>query len=74
MNEIRVSSLEGSVPQPFEAGEFKPISMKEVEKRHIQATMHFTKWVKREAARVLGIERSTLDRKLKNYGIDRPDD
>jgi two-component system, NtrC family, response regulator HydG len=74
VNEIRFSSLEGSVPQPFEAGEFKPISMKEVEKRHIQATMHFTKWVKREAARVLGIERSTLDRKLKNYGIDRPDD
>ena len=71
--EIRFSTLEGNVPQPAETGEFKPLSMKEIEKRHIQATMHFTKWVKREAARVLGIERSTLDRKLKSYGIDRPD-
>jgi DNA-binding NtrC family response regulator len=74
VDEIRFSSLDGSAPQPVEAGEFRPIPMKEIEKRHIQATMHFTKWVKREAARLLGIERSTLDRKLKSYGIERPKD
>jgi Nif-specific regulatory protein len=73
-DEIRFSSLEGTAPQSAEAGEFRPLSMKEIEKRHIQSTMHFTKWVKREAARLLGIERSTLDRKLKSYGIDRPEE
>ncbi len=56
------------------AQEFDPVSIEEMEKRHIRAMMHFTKWVKREAARLLDIERSTLDRKLANYGIERPDE
>ena len=73
-DDIRFSSLDGAAPQPVAEGEFKPLSMKEIEKRHIQATMHFAKWVKREAARLLGIERSTLDRKLKTYGIERPEE
>jgi DNA-binding NtrC family response regulator len=30
--------------------------------------------VKGETARILGIERSTLDRKLKSYGLDKPQD
>ncbi len=53
---------------------YAPVSLAEMEKRHIEATLHFTKWVKREAARILDIERSTLDRKLQAYDIQRPED
>jgi len=74
VDDIRFSSLDGAAPQPVGESEFKPLSMKEIEKRHIQATMNFARWVKREAARLLGIERSTLDRKLKTYGIERPEE
>ena len=74
VDDIRFSSLDGDAPQPVAEREFKPLSMKEIEKRHIQATMSFARWVKREAARLLGIERSTLDRKLKTYGIERPEE
>ncbi len=52
---------------------FDPVSIEEMEKRHIRSMMKFTKWVKREAARLLDIERSTLDRKLAAYKIERPD-
>jgi len=54
--------------------DFDPVSLEEIEKRHIRSMMRFTKWVKREAARLLDIERSTLDRKLASYKIERPDE
>ena len=40
-----------------------------MERRHILQTLRATNWVKREAARILGINRSTLDRKLERYGL-----
>jgi Nif-specific regulatory protein len=40
-----------------------------LERRHILQTLRKTHGVKREAARILGINRSTLDRKLERYGI-----
>lgn len=74
VEDLRFSSLDGTAPQIASPGEFTPLSMKEIEKRHIRSMMHHTKWVKREAARLLGIERSTLDRKLKSYRIERPEE
>lgn len=72
--DVRFSRLDkGSDSLKIKPAEFRPISLKDVERKHIEDTMNHTKWVKREAARVLGIERSTLDRKLKSYEIDRPD-
>ncbi len=53
---------------------YRPLSLQAIERRHVEATMIFAKWVKREAAKILGIERSTLDRKLKTHGIARPGD
>ena len=41
-----------------------PISLDEVEKRHILATLEHTDWNKSQAASILNIERSTLDRKI----------
>jgi Nif-specific regulatory protein len=66
--------LEDGTPSPVSEDVYKPISLKEIERRHIEETLKFTRWVKRETARILGIERSTLDRKLKSYGLDKPQD
>lgn len=53
------------------AGPYRPESLEEVEKRHILATLNHTDWNKSQAAAILGIERSTLDRKIKGYGLTR---
>ncbi len=48
---------------------YEPISLEEVEKRHILRTLRHTDWNKSQAAAILGIERSTLDRKIRAYGL-----
>ena len=48
---------------------YKPESLEEMEKRHILETLKHTDWNKSQAAAILGIERSTLDRKIKAYGL-----
>ncbi len=45
-------------------------SLATVERRHIERVLEHTKGNKSEAARVLGIARTTLDRKIATYGID----
>ncbi|HWB08711.1 MAG TPA: sigma 54-interacting transcriptional regulator [Pirellulales bacterium] len=49
--------------------EFKPISLAEMERRHILATLKATGWNKSQTAQLLGIERSTLDRKIRRYEL-----
>ena len=72
-SDIRFSSLSGEVEAAAAAAapsdSFEPISLEQVEKRHIELMLGWTKGKKREAARLLGINRSTLDRKLDRYGI-----
>ena len=61
--------------QPTETASTEPaadVSLDELEKRHILATLEKTHWNKSQTATMLGIERSTLDRKLKRYGVNRP--
>jgi Nif-specific regulatory protein len=58
---------EASVP----TDEFTPLTLEELERRHIRATLAATGWNKSQAAQILGIERSTLDRKLRRYGLKR---
>jgi len=50
---------------------FEPISLHELESRHIEATLRHCEWNKSNAARILGIERTTLDRKIKRYHLDK---
>ena len=50
---------------------FEPISLEELEKRHILQTLEHTDWNKSQAAAILQIERSTLDRKIKLYDLRR---
>ena len=48
------------------------VSLETLEQQHILAVLESTEWNKSQAARILGIERSTLDRKLKRYQVSRP--
>ena len=48
------------------------VSLETLEQQHILAVLESTEWNKSQAARILGIERSTLDRKLKRYQGSRP--
>lgn len=51
---------------------FTPCSLADMECQHIQAILDYTGWNKSRAASILGIERSTLDRKIRRYRlIDR---
>jgi two-component system response regulator HydG len=58
---------------PVQTGEYREISLGDVERDHILGTLNHTDWNKSRAAQILGIERSTLDRKLKRYHVSRPD-
>ena len=52
------------------AEKFLPISLDDVERRHIFNTLNHTGWNKSKTAGILGIERSTLDRKIRRYQLD----
>jgi Nif-specific regulatory protein len=70
--DIWLSSLEAG-GQPAAGGEadYQPLPLEEIEKQHILRTLTHTEWNKSQAAGILHIERSTLDRKIKLYGLKR---
>jgi DNA-binding NtrC family response regulator len=45
-------------------------SLQEVEREHIEHILRFTKFEKKKAAAILNISRPTLDRRIRDYGID----
>jgi len=51
---------------------FEPLTLEQMEKLHIKKTLDFSQWNKSQAARTLGIERTTLDRKIKRYELEEP--
>jgi Nif-specific regulatory protein len=67
-SDIWLSPLEMSAAAGVE---YESVSLEEIEKRHILRTLEHTDWNKSQAAAILGIERSTLDRKIKGYGLTR---
>jgi Nif-specific regulatory protein len=72
--DIWLSSLEAlGPPSGVSGGEsaYEAISLEEVEKRHILRTLEHTAWNKSQAAGILQIERSTLDRKIKGYDLKK---
>jgi Nif-specific regulatory protein len=71
--DIWLSSLEmgGPVPLVREEANYQPVPIEEMEKRHILRTLEHTAWNKTQAASILQIERSTLDRKIKSYDLKR---
>lgn len=48
------------------------LSLDEMDRLYIQAVLDDCDWNKSKAARLLQIERTTLDRRLKRYGVNRP--
>lgn len=48
---------------------FAPQSLDDMERRHILNTLQHTNWNKSKTATILGIERSTLDRKIRRFGL-----
>ena len=60
---------EAARDEPDPGHETHLISLAEMEKRHIRDVLRSTRGRKGEAARILGIDRATLWRKIKRYGI-----
>jgi Nif-specific regulatory protein len=54
------------------ASSYQPHSLEEIERFHIKRTLDYHDWNKSRSASVLEVERSTLDRKIKRYGLVRP--
>jgi Nif-specific regulatory protein len=75
-SDIQLSSLgsrpPATVPDRASSGEYREVSMADIEQEHILRTLEHTGWNKSKSAQILGIERSTLDRKLKRYHVPRP--
>ena len=75
-SDIQLSSLGSRASAPaterLSTGEYRELSMADVEQEHILATLEHTGWNKSKASQILGIERSTLDRKLKRYHVPKP--
>jgi transcriptional regulator with GAF, ATPase, and Fis domain len=70
-NDIWLSTLELSDPAAAAAVGYQPLPLEQIEQHHILQTLEFTDWNKSQAANILQIERSTLDRKIKLYGLKR---
>ncbi len=50
--------------------EFRPCKLVDLERRHILKTLNHVGWNKSKTATILGIERSTLDRKIQRYRLN----
>jgi Nif-specific regulatory protein len=71
LSNLRTASDTDEILPP--SGGFAPASLSEMEERHVLATLNSTGWNKSQAAAILGIERSTLDRKIRRYDLVPPD-
>jgi Nif-specific regulatory protein len=69
--DIWLSSLELTNKAAEPKASYHALTLEEIEKRHIQQTLEHTDWNKSQAAAILQIERSTLDRKIKAYELRR---
>jgi Nif-specific regulatory protein len=69
LSDLKTAGDTATDMDPIIDGEFQPSSLAEMEKQHIQATLNSTGWNKSKSAAILGIERSTLDRKIRRYEL-----
>lgn len=71
--EIILESLPPALWRPKEKGEERfpspTLTLEELEKKYILKVLEATKWDKAKAARILGVNVSTVYRKLSRYGI-----
>ena len=69
LSQIGTAGDTGDIPTATALSPFLPMSLADMERQHILATLISTGWNKSQAAALLGIERSTLDRKIRRYEI-----
>lgn len=62
-----------NLPTNSDDASYEGMSLEAVELQHILRTLRATQWNKSKTARILGIERSTLDRKLKRHDVQPPE-
>ena len=60
---------EHDLPSRPRHDDYQPLSLADVECLHIRRTLQAVGWNKSKAAAILGIERSTLDRKIRRYRL-----
>lgn len=58
--------------RPGAAAVDEPLSLEEVERRHIAAVLRHVNWHQGKAATILRISAKTLYRKIREYGFERP--
>ncbi|NQT37075.1 MAG: sigma 54-interacting transcriptional regulator [Planctomycetes bacterium] len=66
LSNLKTAGDTGLLPHP---DTYRARSLGDVERDHIAATLQATGWNKSRAAGILGIERSTLDRKIRRYEL-----
>jgi DNA-binding NtrC family response regulator len=78
--EIRAADLppefHGSPGRSAPTGEREPGALAplvEVERRHVEQVLHATGWNKARAARVLAVDIKTLNKKIRDFALARPD-
>ncbi|MCA9223895.1 MAG: sigma-54-dependent Fis family transcriptional regulator, partial [Planctomycetales bacterium] len=67
LSNLATASESGEVAAPRNV--YQPLSLADVERHHILETLKATNWNKSRTASILGIERSTLDRKIRRYNL-----
>jgi Nif-specific regulatory protein len=65
----KLSTAGDTTEHPVPGHSFTPASLAEIEREHILATLSATNWNKSQTAALLGIERTTLDRKIRRYEL-----
>jgi Nif-specific regulatory protein len=65
----QISTAGDTGDQILQAQQFQPSSLADMERQHILATLVSTNWNKSQTAALLGIERTTLDRKIRRYEL-----
>ena len=68
---LQIPGQKNSETAPRLAIQYQEKTIEELEQQHIEATLEYTAGQKNRAATILGIERSTLDRKLKKFDTSR---
>lgn len=68
---IQPEDLPERIVSPVEGGDFNPLPLQKVEKRHIEQVLELTNWNYGKAAELLKIHRNTLRLKLKQLGIKK---
>jgi Nif-specific regulatory protein len=74
VSDLTLSSLAtagDTVDIPVSGSRYEPASLEDMERRHILATLNATGWNKSRTAAILGVERSTLDRKIRRFQLSK---